>query len=152
MIAILLGILVLVALVWYYPWVLVVPVIFIAISYPIYHVRRYRSLKKRGYFLVPGKEGGATYEESSDGDIRSINLPSYWTAPGEAELFIPSIPEWKETAPDWAQDRRDEIFLRVVSLWFGAAINYPPDWPSSQARQMKKRNKSAHSTAGNVFV
>ena len=145
-IAMLIVIIIVCALAWSYPWLLTVPVALIALSYPIYIVRRSRSLKNRGYFLVEGKEGATTFEEVADGEVRSIALPSGWTGPGEIGLSIPTVQEWKATAPDWAADRRDEIFTKVITMWFTRDITYPSDWPATQDDKMKKQNKSEMAT------
>ena len=128
----------------HYPWLLVVLVIFICMSLTIPRLRRARYLKHQGYFLLWGHEGASSYEEIADSSTRVVPLPSRWTESGRSELFIPTQAEWALVAPEWASRRRDEIFRRVVSIWNGADIHYPPDWPAesqnNQQAQVQERS------------
>jgi hypothetical protein len=117
----------------HYPWLWMVPAILILISWPIPRIRRSRSLKSRGFFFIWGSDGSSSYEEMAATGTRVVQLPSRWTEVGRPELFIPTRAEWKLTAPDWAANRRDEIFQRVVSVWDGFEIHYPQDWRTESA-------------------
>ena len=124
----LLVIAILIALATRYPWLLVIPGLLILVSWPIYRIRRSMSLKRRGFFLDWGSSGASTYEETTVDGSRKVPIPSSWTENGRADLFIPTRSDWGHTAPDWAAQRRDEIFKRVVSVWNGFEIHYPVDW------------------------
>lgn len=121
----------------HFPWLLVILVIVMCSSLLIPQIRRSRSLKQRGYFLIWGREGASSYEEITYSSTRVVPLPSRWTESGRSELFIPTEAEWALAAPEWASRRRDEIFRRVVSIWNGADIHYPQDWPAESQDNLR---------------
>lgn len=125
-----------------FPWILAIPVILILISLSIPRIRRYRALKKRGYFLIWGGEGRSSYEELTTAGTRIVDLPSEWTEVGRPELFVPTKVDWELKAPDWAANRRDEIFQRVIAVWNGFEIHYPADWPSPPKNNEGERRQS----------
>jgi len=126
-----------------YPWLLVIPVLIIPVSWPVYRIRRSMSLKRRGFFLIWGSSGASTYEEKTVDGSRKVPIPSSWTENGRAELFIPTRSDWGHTAPDWAAQRRDEIFRRVVSVWNGFEIHYPNDWLHESQQKLTGEQVSA---------
>lgn len=126
-----------------FPWILAIPVILILISLPIPKIRRSQALKKRGYFLIWGGEGRSSYEELTTAGARIVELPSEWTEVGRTELFIPTKAEWELKAPDWAANRRDEIFQRVIAVWNGFEIHYPADWPTSLSNNEEAEQASS---------
>ena len=119
---------VLIAVVTSNSWFLLIPVFLLLMSWSGYHFRRSRSLKRKGFFFTWGSSGASSYEEATGDGSRKVLIPSSWTENGRAELFIPTRSDWERAAPDWAAQRRDEIFQRVVSVWNGFEIHYPGDW------------------------
>jgi hypothetical protein len=111
------------------PWILAIPVILILIGLLVPKMRGSQATKKRGYLLIWRGEGRSSYEELTTAGTRIVELPSQWTEVGRPELFIPTKTEWELKAPEWAANRRDEIFQRVIAVWNGFEIHYPADWP-----------------------
>lgn len=111
-----------------YPWLLLIAGALLLVAWPLGHIQRMRYLKRQGFFVRYRGEGLHQYEELRDGRILTLDLPASWTEVGHSELFIPLKSDWQSSAPGWAAARRDEVFQRVISMWSGFEIHYPEDW------------------------
>jgi hypothetical protein len=69
--------------------------------------RRFRRL---GYRVLSRGRGQFAYEERYDGQSCVLEIH------GEMEkrqVYLPSEQSWRESVPEWARERRDEIVQRV---------------------------------------
>ncbi|MBX3739454.1 MAG: hypothetical protein KF712_00580 [Akkermansiaceae bacterium] len=111
-----------------YPWLLLVPVAFVILSFPALWIRRRRSLRNRGYFIgLSMRNSRWTYEERVDGILRKVDLAHRESAP-ETTLVVPTLAKWAEKAPPWALHRREEMFRKLISEEPATYISYPSDW------------------------
>ena len=99
------------------------------LSWLIYYVRRTVSLRERGYFLACTKQRPAIYEVQIGGELVALPIP---TTPrdelGVFHVVVPSQAEWQRSAPDWAKNKRDEIFTRVIAGVPKGWVKFPDDW------------------------
>lgn len=107
-----------------YPWLLLVgPLLLIIGGVILIWNREKIRLRSQGWTATPSE-----YREMRAGKPELISLTSIYHGCGRHELHIPAEEEWRKVAPDWAADRRDEIFTRVARQSGVDSIRYPEDW------------------------
>jgi hypothetical protein len=112
----------------HFPWLLLIPVALILIAIPVYKIRRSMWLRKRGYFITASRESPVVYEEMRDGAVSRIPIHTVDCGPGDYYVAVPTREEWSRIAPDWAQERRDEIFKRILKSRRKGSVALPDDW------------------------
>jgi hypothetical protein len=111
-----------------FPWLLLLPVAIIAIAYPVYLLRRIFALRMRGYFVTNSRKQPVIYEERRDGRVVSVPIQTEGFEPGRDDVVVPTRAEWLRSAPEWAKDRRDEIFKRIIEARPKGWAVLPDDW------------------------
>ena len=110
------------------PWLLLIPILLLLAIKPICAFKRWLALRWNGFFVRSTREYRAIYEERSGNEIRSIPLHTENFEPGRDHVVIPTRSEWNNLAPEWAKNRRDEIFQRVIKNWHKGWVWLPTDW------------------------
>lgn len=110
------------------PWLLLLPVAIIAIAYPIYLLRRTFALHKRGFFVTHSRKHPVIYEEKREDVVVAIPIHTQNFEPGRYDVIVPTRAEWQRSAPEWAKDRRDEIFKRIIEARPKGWAVLPDDW------------------------
>jgi len=76
-------------------------------------IRSVLRLRRQGYrFRGAGRER-FLYEELADGEIRHLVVYGTFMPKGKMGIYWPTREVWQQQAPDWAKNRRDEIFDRI---------------------------------------
>jgi hypothetical protein len=113
-----------------FPWLLLLPVAILVIGYPVYLIRRTFALRWKGYFVAHSRQHRIIYEERRDDLVAYIPIHTAMVDHGCHEVIVPTREEWLRTAPDWAKDRRDEIFKRIIKAQPKGWAALPDDWPA----------------------
>ena len=111
-----------------FPWLLLLPVAVIAIAYPVYLLRRTFALRRRGYFVRHSRQHPVIYEERRDDGVVAVPIHTEGFEPGRNDVIVPTRAEWLRSAPEWAKDRRDEIFKRIIEARPKGWAVLPDDW------------------------
>jgi hypothetical protein len=111
-----------------FPWLLLLPVAIIAIAYPVYLLRRIFALRRRGYFVRHSRRHPVIYEEKSADGVVAVPIHTKGFEPGRNDVIVPTRAEWLRTAPEWAKERRDEIFKRIIEARPKGWAVLPDDW------------------------
>ena len=102
-----------------------------AITFPIYGLRRWLSLRSKGYFVAHTRRHPIVYQERVGMELMAIQVHCTPVDElGRYRVIIPSQAEWQASAPEWAKHRRDEIFSRIIK---GVPLGWtelPADWRS----------------------
>ena len=127
-----------------FPSLLLVLLGLLALGFLVLFFRHSSSLNKKGYCFRVVK-GTWHFEEMVDGVIRSAPLCDYEGGP-EPSLPIPDIARWKAQVPEWAADRREEIF-RKLEPGRHYFIIHPSDWNFTPEELEKKKADEAEGAA-----
>jgi hypothetical protein len=111
-----------------FPWVLLLPVAAIAVAYPAYLLRRIFALRRKGYFVTNSRKQPVIYQERRNGRVLSVPICTEHIEPGRNDVIVPTRADWLRTAPEWAKDRRDEIFKRIIEARPKGWAIFPYDW------------------------
>jgi hypothetical protein len=102
-----------------------------AISYPIYAFRRWLALRTKGYFVALTRRHPVVYQERVGAELMAIQVRCTPVDElGRYRVLIPSWAEWQTSAPEWAKQRRDEIFSRIIRGVPQGWTELPADWGS----------------------
>jgi len=72
-------------------------------------------LRRCGYrFRAAGRER-FLYEEMANGEVRRLVIYGAFMPKGKFAIYWPAPEAWRQQMPDWAKDRRNEIFDRIRS-------------------------------------
>lgn len=111
-----------------FPWLLLLPVGIIPIAYLIYILRRSFTLRRRGYYVRHSRQHPVIYEETRGDSIVSVPIHTEGFEPGRNDVIVPTRAEWLHSAPEWAKNRRDEIFKRIIEARPKGWVVLPDDW------------------------
>ena len=77
--------------------------------------RSWWRLRRQGYRLRARGRERFLYEELANGEVRRIAIEAAFMPKGKFGIYWPTSDAWRQQMPDWARDRRDEIFERIRS-------------------------------------
>ncbi|MGH9967572.1 MAG: hypothetical protein ACREBG_07025 [Pyrinomonadaceae bacterium] len=86
--------------------------------------RRQYSLSRRGYWARRAGRDSIRYEEKRGRSVEHVIIDGEMMAVGPHVIYVPTDEEWKKSAPEWAQGRRDEILERVKGILGSRSYEY----------------------------
>jgi hypothetical protein len=92
---------------------LVLSLIFFPILWPLYFVRRYYSLRFRGFWVTREGRDAIEYQELHNGKVERLTIDGEMMVGAPHVVYVPTAEEWQRTMPGWAQGRREEIIENV---------------------------------------
>jgi len=108
-------------------WLLIALPAWVAYAQLERRLRRRSQLAQRGYFSGRRERDKWVYEELQNGVAVPLVLKVENTEPGHWELFFPNEQEWRQSAPEWAANRRAEIARRISEGWKPRDFHLPGD-------------------------
>jgi hypothetical protein len=113
-----------------FPWLLLLPVAAAVLAYPVYILRRALSLRSNGYFVRRTRKQPVMiiYEERREGQVVFLAIPTANIDVARDDVIVPTRAEWLLSSPEWARNRRDEIFTRIVKARPKGWAKLPDDW------------------------
>ena len=94
---------------------LILSLIFFPILWPLCFVRRYYSLRSRGFWVSREGLDAIEYQELQNGRVERLTIGGEMMVGAPHVVYVPTPEEWQGTMPDWAQGRREEIIETVKS-------------------------------------
>jgi hypothetical protein len=92
----------------------------------VYKLRRRYSLVVRGFWVSRMGRDNIEYEERRNGKIKRLTIYGEMMAMGPHAVYVPNDLSWRREAPEWAQDRREEIIERIKSMLGSKKYQYVP--------------------------
>ncbi len=71
--------------------------------------------RRLGFRVIHYGRDSVRYDELCGGQFRSIEFGGEMEGDSPHIIYLPSAAIWRDTAPEWAHDRRDEIIARLKS-------------------------------------
>ena len=79
----------------------------------VYQLRRYFSLRFRGFFVSREGRDSFLYEERRAGETQRLTIHGEMMAYGPHVVYVPNEEEWEKETPEWAHGRHAEILENV---------------------------------------
>jgi hypothetical protein len=83
------------------------------IGWPLYFVRRSYWLKVHGFWVAREGRDAIEYQELHNGRIERLTIGGEMMVGAPHVVYVPTEEEWRQTMPEWAQGRREEIIENV---------------------------------------
>jgi hypothetical protein len=83
------------------------------IGWLLYFARRSYWLRVRGFWVTREGRDAIEYQELHNGRVERLTLGGEMMVGAPHVVYVPTEEEWRQTMPEWAQGRRDEIIANV---------------------------------------
>lgn len=94
----------------------------LVVFWAIYGLRRQFALAVRGFWVAGKGRDNFEYQERRGGKIARIFIYGERILGGPSVVYVPADDDWRQSVPEWARDRREEIFARI--RWSLGSKNY----------------------------
>jgi hypothetical protein len=83
------------------------------IGWPLYFARRSYWLRVRGFWVTREGRDAIEYQQLHNGRVERLTIGGEMMVGAPHVVYVPTEEEWRQTMPEWAQGRRDEIIANL---------------------------------------